>query len=398
MVPPPGRAQVLKELHGGHPGVSRMKSLARMFVWWPGLDADLEQAVRHCPDCQQNRPMPPPAPLQPWQWPTRPWARIHIDYAGPFMGHMFLVLIDAHSKWMEVYPMPSSTSGATIRQLRITFAQFGIPDTVVSDNGACFTSAEFEDFMRKNGVSHIKSAPYHPATNGLAERAVQVFKQAMKKMTEGTLTDKIARFLFSYCITLQTTTGVSPAELLMGRTLRSRLDLLCPDVSRRVEDKHFHQKRRHDGHASIRSFLEGEEVYVRNYCRGAENKCLLGRIVTCTGPVSYQVELQDGAICCRHQDQIRKLYNSETSSQKEDVTRMPQTMLTPCLLEQSSQRQESLPIPAPPPPATTPALPPRTTEAARDLVEEAATELSERRYRTRTRNPPDRYADSRNFV
>ncbi len=277
----------------------------------------------------------------------------------------------------------------------------------IQDDAHFFTSADFDDFMRKNGVSHIKSAPYHPATNGLAERAVQVFKQAMKKMTEGTLTDKIARFLFSYRITPQTTTGVSPAELLMGRTLRSRLDLLRPDVARRVEDNQSHQKRRHDGHASIRSFSEGEEVYVRNYCRGAEKKWLPGRIVTCTGPVSYQVELQNGAICRRHQDQIHKLYNSETGSQKEDVTRMPQTMLTPCLLEHSSQRQESLPIPAPPPieplesagpPATTPTLPPRTTEAARDLGEEAATEFSERRYPTRTRNPPDRYADSRNFI
>ena len=136
------------------------------------------------------------------------------------MGHMFLVLIDAHSKWLEVYQMSSATSSATIQRLRTTFAQFGIPDIIVTDNGTCFTSSEFAEFLRRNGVKHIKSAPYHPATNGLAERAMQVFKTGMRKMQEGTIPEKLARMLFQYRITPQTTTGMSPAELLMGRRLR----------------------------------------------------------------------------------------------------------------------------------------------------------------------------------
>ena len=154
VVPPQGRKQVLRELHGGHPGTSRMKAMARMFVWWPGMDEAIEQMVKKYSKCQQNRPSPPTAPLQPWQWPMRPWARLHLDFAGPFMGRMFLVIIDAHSKWLEVYPMPSATSHATIQQLHMTFAQFGIPETVVTDNGPCFMGEEFEEFLRKNGVTH----------------------------------------------------------------------------------------------------------------------------------------------------------------------------------------------------------------------------------------------------
>ena len=99
--PPPGRNQALRELHGGHPGCSRMKSLARMFCWCPGMDEEIETLVQQCPECQRDRLGPPPSPLQPWQWPSRPWSRLHIDFAGPFLRHVFLILIDAHLKWMR---------------------------------------------------------------------------------------------------------------------------------------------------------------------------------------------------------------------------------------------------------------------------------------------------------
>ena len=257
VIPQPGRKQLLQELHEGHPGISRMKSLARTFLWWPGMDADIEEMVKRCSECQKNRAAPPVAPLHPWNWPTRPWARVHIGFAGPFLNSMFLILIDAHSKWIEVFQMTSTTSSAVIQRLRTVFAQFGLPETVVSDNAPNFVSTEFETFLSKNGIAHVTSSPYHPASNGLAERAVQTFKQGMKKLNEGSLSEKIARFLFSYRITPQSTAGVSPGELLQGRKLRSRLDLLRPDISARVNKKQQQQKETHDSQARDRSFVEG---------------------------------------------------------------------------------------------------------------------------------------------
>eukprot|EP00731_Ephydatia_muelleri_P011535 Em0006g429a len=123
VVPEKGRNYVLQELHGGHPGISRMKSLSRTFVWWPGIDKDIEMLVSKCPQCQAARPSPPVAPLQPWSWPTRPWARLHIDYAGPVEGQMLLVVIDAHSKWIEVEVGKDATAEATIQQLRTIFSR-----------------------------------------------------------------------------------------------------------------------------------------------------------------------------------------------------------------------------------------------------------------------------------
>ena len=171
-----------------------MKSLARGIVWWPKTDDEIEIMVRSCSSCQSQQNNPATSPLIPWQWPTRPWSRLHIDYVGPFLGQMWLVIIDAHSKWLEVFPMSSTTSTATAQCLREVFARFGLPERIVTDNAPNFVSSEFTYFLKQNGIRHTTSAPYHPATNGLAERAVRVFKDGMKKMSEGSLKQKLARF------------------------------------------------------------------------------------------------------------------------------------------------------------------------------------------------------------
>ncbi len=79
VVPPQLRAQVVKENHEGHPGIGRIKNFARSYVWWPRMDADLDNMVRNCLICQRCRKQPPKVPMQPWDWPEKPWTRIHVD-------------------------------------------------------------------------------------------------------------------------------------------------------------------------------------------------------------------------------------------------------------------------------------------------------------------------------
>ena len=98
VIPAQGQKAVLHELHSAHSGMTKMKSLARMYVWWLGLDKDIEESVHSCNECQLNQSNPPAAPLNPWSWPSRPWARIHLDYADPIKSHYLLIMIDAHSK------------------------------------------------------------------------------------------------------------------------------------------------------------------------------------------------------------------------------------------------------------------------------------------------------------
>ena len=156
-----------------------MKSLARLYVRWPGIDIQIEQVVRDCAGFQLNRQAPRVAPLHPWAWPTRPWEKINIDFAGPFLCSMSFIVIDAHSKWPEVITMKSATSERTIKLLRSLFSRFGIPEQVVSDNGPQFTSQEFKEFLQMNRVKHITSAPRLPSSNGEAERIVRTLKSAL---------------------------------------------------------------------------------------------------------------------------------------------------------------------------------------------------------------------------
>ena len=124
--------------------------------------------VKSCEPCQLNRNDPEKHSSHSWQYPSKPWERVHIDFCGPFRNHMYLIV------WPEVKRMSSSTSTSeTTRVLLSLFSTHGLPDKLVSDNGHQFTSDEFKEFMSNCGILHIKTAPYHPQTNGEAERNVQ---------------------------------------------------------------------------------------------------------------------------------------------------------------------------------------------------------------------------------
>ena len=134
MIPPSGHKLVLSQLHDTYPGIGKMKSLACSYVWWPGMDNDIVTTVQHCDTCQQHRQSPQRAPLHPWEWPSRPWSRVHIDHTGPFQGELFLVLVDTHSKWIEVHIVPTTSAASTIAKLQDIFTTFGLPDQLVSED------------------------------------------------------------------------------------------------------------------------------------------------------------------------------------------------------------------------------------------------------------------------
>ena len=387
VVPPPGRAPILKLLHEGHPGISRMKALARSVVWWPGLDAELEVEVKSCTACQDTRNTPSKSLLHPWEWPSKPWARLHVDFFGPFLGKTFFVIVDSHSKWVEAAVVSSPSSQQAMRILRHTFATHGLPDILVSDNGAAFTSAEFQLFVKANGFRHVRSTPYHAATNGLAERAVQSLKNALKRMT-GDVETGLARFLFQYRLTPHSTTGQSPAELLLGRKPKSHLDFVFPSLKNQVQQQQERQKDDHDRKASHRSFVVGERVYCLNH-RGGLPKWLSGVIRSVQGPVTVVVKLEDGKESRYHIDHVRSRSHDSTEDGNETMTSQEQDAeevgpLDPNMPPVPEQQQ-----PPPPPMAVTPEPQRRVDPDYRPVPDPVPAPIPRRS--TRPHHPPERF-------
>lgn len=221
--------RILKDFHMGHPGKNRMKSLMRSYVYWPNMDQDIIHMVDKCKGCSLAAKAPP-ITHKPWPKTDRPWSRIHVDFAGPLEGFYYLIVVDSYSKWPEVFRCRKPTSETTINCLHELFARFGVVDCLVTDNGTQFTSADFQEFCETFQVKHIKSPPYHPRSNGQAERFVDTLKRALRKAYDVPTEKALQQFLQVYRITPNSTTpsALSPAEVMFARKIRSVFDKLLP--------------------------------------------------------------------------------------------------------------------------------------------------------------------------
>lgn len=169
-------------------------------------------------------------------------------------------IIDAHSKCIDAYPVNYCTSLTIIKKLRQSFAIHGLSEALVSDNGSCFISVEFSEFMQQNGIKHIKSVPNHPSINGSAERTVQSLKQGFKKMSTGTIEICLVHFL-SFELLLRPQVSFT-ADLLFNRKMITRLDLVQPNMERQIKQKQLCRSwimiiRRSEG------CIAGDLVYVK---------------------------------------------------------------------------------------------------------------------------------------
>ncbi|XP_060539010.1 uncharacterized protein K02A2.6-like [Pantherophis guttatus] len=333
VVPAKLQQRVLESLHEGHPGIARMKSLGRSYVWWPNFDQAATLWVAGCQPCQLSRPSAPATPVKEWEMPKSPWSRIHVDFARPFHGQTFLVVVDAYSKWVEIVAMASTTSAALIRALQRLFATHGLPDVIVSDNGPQLASAAFQVFLAGHGIHHARVAPFCPASNGLAERAVRSAKETLSRFTHGDWQEKVALYLLAQHVTPCPSTNRSPAELLMGRRLRTDLDRLHPAYS---------PEKPPDSTSRHRSFSVGDSVYAQNF--GGEPKWLPGTIEQNTGPYSYQIRLPDGRLWHRHLNQIRARLTSHTdiSAGRDEPATVPTPNYTPTVPSSNAAPEPNL--------------------------------------------------------
>ncbi|XP_055920739.1 uncharacterized protein K02A2.6-like [Eupeodes corollae] len=273
------RELILAELHTAHVGIVKMKALARSYVWWPHIDTDIEDLAQKCMACRSVQKSSKRI-QHPWEYPSTPWQRVHVDFAGPFFEKYFLIVVDAHSKWPEIFQMNSMKAARTIEVLRDLFARYGLPVTLVSDNGPTFTSGEFRRFLKENGINHKFTTPYHPATNGQAERK-----------------------------TPNSTTGVAPCTLFLQRDIRIRLDLIRPNTIDNVKEK------LNGPYPSGVQYYPGDKVQVREYS-SKDKKWEFGKIVRQDGLFHYFIDVH-GKLWRRHVDQIQKCNVDEKQAPKD---------------------------------------------------------------------------------
>lgn len=282
---------------------------------------------------------------------------------------MFLIVVDAFSKWIDVLIVNSTSAECTINKLRSIFTIHGLPEQVVSDNGPSFTSAEFKRFLQENGVRQILVSPYHPSSNGLAERAVQTFKSAVRKL-DGPMELRLSKFLFKYRVTPQTTTGLSPAQLLMGRRLRTHLDLIHPDSAspKAMEKQH---KAAVSGKPP-RVFKPGDRLFAKAF--NGQDKWIPVTVTAVSGPLSYQVSTNDGLVLRRHVDHLRIRHtddNPRSSAEPELEIESDDWMMMSTPIENTTTPRS---VPVQPSPTPAPIIPVR--------------------HSTRTRAPVERYSPS----
>jgi hypothetical protein len=276
------RSSLIQMAHQGHQGMVRSKNLLRRHFWWPGMDRELEDYLRSCPEClcseKSHQFRSPPISATPL--PEGPWQKLSIDIAGPLApneqvgGFRFAVsVVDYYSKWPEVWFTNSTAAADIIGFLQQLFAREGLPCALVSDNGPQFRSREFEEFLTRHNIVHITTAVYHPQANGLVERFNGVIKQQLHFIHSPDWRSRWNSFLLAYRATPHPGTGKSPFLLMRGREAVLPLSSFLPPIvapSRKNILHHYTSykekmiMRENNKHRTRPSFKPGEMVRVKH--------------------------------------------------------------------------------------------------------------------------------------
>lgn len=343
VVPKKLRPSILCELHATHLGITKMKQLARRYVFWEGIDREIEHLVKSCVSCALVQNCPPKVTVHPWDDPENNWERIHIDYAGPVDSKFVLVCVDAKSKWLETRVLKTApTSSTTVNTLNDIFSFHGYPETIVSDNATIFKSKEFIEYCQSRGISQKWIAPWHPATNGLAERNVQTVKKRLEKANNdvGTLKEKLRKIVFRHRAT-PLANGRTPAELYLHRKIRIKLDAIFP----RKLQKPTEAVSRPD---VIRYLLVGERIQTLIH-KGNKDVWMFGVVKERLGSRHYLVKLDNGRELKRHINQTIStkvpLQNGENQSSPKSrhmICNIPKSTLPPTPADQNPIQMEAV--------------------------------------------------------
>ncbi len=319
VVPKSLRAEMLTKIHESHQGIVRCKQRARECLYWPGMMTEIYNLITQCSKCKLNANYQQRQPLVNHEIPDQPWVKVGSDLFE-HDGAQYCLVVDYYSKFPEIVRLGNqSTSHAVIIALKSIFSRHGIPRLLVTDNGPCYSSREFRQFVKDWEFEHVTSSPKYPRSNGMAERYVGTVKSLLKKATDPYLS------MLEFRTTPIDDLGLSPAQLLMGRRLNTKIpihkELLKPqpvnseDVKQHLNQKQAVQKFYYDrGTKNLSSLNIGDGVRVWEPERKQWKPAIVETV--CDKPRSYIVVTEQGSKLRRNRQDILK---------SEDVTFIPES-------------------------------------------------------------------------
>ena len=322
VIPRSMRKEILARLHDSHQGIERTKQRARQTVFWPGMTSDVKNVVDACASCQERRASLPKEPELSEPLPSRPFEEVAADIFS-FAGKHYLAYVDRFSGWLEVTFLSTINTGSLIRHVRRLFSSLGVPVKFRSDGGPQFSSMEFEKFLKTWGVKHAISAPHYPQSNGLAESAVKSLKNLVASASQNGNLDTDS--FHSGLLELRNTpkqTGLSPAQVLFGHPLRSRLpahkkafqscwkELACEIDRKCVAPPNIQGKPLH-------TLSIGDEVWIQN--TETRRWDATGIVIGSSGR-NYHLKLPSGRVWWRNRRHICKRLACQENIETKKVT------------------------------------------------------------------------------
>lgn len=318
VVPMAFRRRTLARLHDSHRGVEATKRRARQTVFWPGIDSDIKSTIDACESCQILQPSQQQEPLLCDDHPTRPFESVSADFFH-VAGKSFLVIADRLSGWPVIVPCGSDTTATrVIRMFCRYFREVGVPLRLRTDGGPPFNSADFQNFMARWGVNHVRSSPHYPQSNGHAEAAVKAAKHLiLKTAPDGNIDrEEFDRGLLELRNT-PTPAGRSPAQVLYGRPLRSCVpaspESFSAEWQARTEDcdrraaTHKEEAHQHyDKHARpLPKLCVGQHVRIQDPTSHRWDK--VGVVMGLGRSRDYELRLPSGRVWWRNRRHLRPI-------------------------------------------------------------------------------------------
>ena len=303
VIPEGMREDILKQIHEGHLGLNKCQIRVKETVYWPGLNDQLAKLILNCQLClkyskSKNKSVPPTALGH--EVPVVPWSKVATDIFH-HESQPYLLIVDYTSRFPIVRRLKSMSAQNIAEQFQSIFSEYGWPDTMVSDNGLCYSAKTFTNLMKEYAVNHITSSPHYPQSNGLVEKFVQIVKNMFNKAKEEGV--DMNKYLMIYRNTPLTSTSKSLMQMLQQRSARSQLPM--SNAARRKFGIIAEQSPKKNQHISSHDFHIGQDVMCQNPNTKRWFPVKIKEL--CLEPRSYQIETPEGTLYRRTQNHLKTI-------------------------------------------------------------------------------------------